>query len=69
MNANSFKNTKKFCFTTKWNGTNILFYKYQDKEGNYFFTAKTKGFNFFFQIFFQKVSILWEIQILEISWN
>eukprot|EP01080_Neovahlkampfia_damariscottae_P002651 gene2651-3848_t len=43
LNANSFKTTKKYCFMNKWNGTNILVYKYIDNQQNEYYTAKTKG--------------------------
>ena len=38
-----FPNCSHFYIADKWNGTNILFYKYYDSLGNLFITAKTKG--------------------------
>jgi len=34
---------KEFLVTEKWNGVNIMFYKYLDSTGKEFTTAKTKG--------------------------
>ena len=37
------ENTERIHIADKWNGTNILFYKYSDDKGNVFVTGKTKG--------------------------
>lgn len=34
---------KYYFLANKWNGTNVLFYKYYDSAGQLFITAKTKG--------------------------
>ncbi|KAG2378678.1 hypothetical protein C9374_007826 [Naegleria lovaniensis] len=36
-------NIVAFALTNKWNGTNILFFKYYDNSGQMFVSAKTKG--------------------------
>eukprot|EP01119_Soliformovum_irregulare_P012397 TRINITY_DN3218_c3_g1_i1.p1 TRINITY_DN3218_c3_g1~~TRINITY_DN3218_c3_g1_i1.p1 ORF type:complete len:302 (-),score=77.31 TRINITY_DN3218_c3_g1_i1:90-995(-) len=33
----------QICFTTKWNGTNILFFKYHGAQGETYISAKTRG--------------------------
>lgn len=38
-----FPSAAAFYMATKWNGTNVLFYKYYDSNNNMFITAKTKG--------------------------
>lgn len=39
----SFSAAKMCFFGNKWNGTNILFFKYKDADGNAFISGKTKG--------------------------
>lgn len=39
----SFASAKACFFGNKWNGTNILFFRYTDADGNVFVSAKTKG--------------------------
>lgn len=34
---------KNVYFSTKWNGMNVLIFKYSDKAGNIFYSAKSKG--------------------------
>jgi predicted kinase len=38
-----FPKAKWYYLAEKWNGTNILFYKYYDSKGQMFISAKTKG--------------------------
>ena len=38
-----FPKAKYYYLSEKWNGVNILFYKYYDSNGEMFITAKTKG--------------------------
>lgn len=38
-----FPKAKYYLLMEKWDGTNILFYKYYDSNGDMFITAKTKG--------------------------
>lgn len=35
--------TKTYVLANKWNGMNILFYKYSDASGREYVTAKSKG--------------------------
>lgn len=34
---------KQYYLANKWNGMNVLFFKYQDNEGRIFVTGKSKG--------------------------
>jgi len=39
----SLKGLHWYCFMKKWNGSNIVLYKYRNNEGQQFVSAKTKG--------------------------
>jgi len=39
----NFKGCSKYYLMNKWNGMNILLYKYSDDNGNQFISAKSKG--------------------------
>ncbi|KAL9656683.1 hypothetical protein ABK040_002953 [Willaertia magna] len=41
----SIKGFTSYCFMNKWNGTNIVIYKYKDNENNVYVSGKTKGYS------------------------
>lgn len=43
IDFSEFTDVSSYYFGNKWDGTNVLFFRYTDADGNEFVSAKTKG--------------------------